>query len=276
VLNLIAALDCEAKPLVARLRLHRRDDCRAFKVFEGDNLRLLISGTGKLAAATATAYAVQLSENSAASSGDAAMFLNFGVAGHASAPIGSTLVANAVLDAGSGQRWYPAQMFSLPCSTTSITTFDAPNFDYSQPGGYDMELSGMLSSAMYWTTIELVQSVKIVSDNRPRKNGLISADTASTLIEAGLPVIEHMITHLLAIQENNHVIDDLSWLQHLYSRFRFSTYQRLALRKLLKGIQLLDGGDQRIARIAGSSASSAQLLKMLRTELQQARLSFTE
>lgn len=276
MLNIISALDCEARPLVAHLRLRRRADCHAFALFERDDLRLLVSGTGKLAAAAATAYAAQLPVNPDNNIQHATTFLNVGLAGHTTAPIGSGLVAHAVVDAGSGRRWYPAQLVKLPCPTTSITTFDTPNYDYSQPGGYDMELSGVLTSALHWTTLERVQAFKVVADNGATPNQGISAKTASMLIEKQMAAIEHMITQMQALQQNTAATDNPVWYKQLNSRYRLSTYQQLALKKLLIKARHLEDAGRRIENIARTASNGTQLLKMLRSELQETRLSFPD
>ena len=67
MLNLIVATQTEARPLIAHFHLQAANLGSAFPLYHKDDLRLIISGIGKIAAATATAYLFGLApENLAA------------------------------------------------------------------------------------------------------------------------------------------------------------------------------------------------------------------
>ena len=55
MIHLVVALPAEASPLIERLGLRRDMAGRAMRLYVGDDLRLVVSGVGKVAAAAAAA-----------------------------------------------------------------------------------------------------------------------------------------------------------------------------------------------------------------------------
>ena len=57
MINIIIAIQCEAKPLLKHYGLKGSTDHGPFRIYEGEDMRLILSGIGKIAAAAATSYA---------------------------------------------------------------------------------------------------------------------------------------------------------------------------------------------------------------------------
>ena len=78
------ALPCEAKPLVAHLRLKKEIGIQPFAVYCNDKLCLTITGLGKNAMAAGVAYTQALYAGI-----ENPILINLGVAGHQSRTIGT-------------------------------------------------------------------------------------------------------------------------------------------------------------------------------------------
>lgn len=157
----VVALPSEARPLIAHYRLVRPSQAAPFKIFQRDDVWLIISGPGKVAAAAATAHL-----HAVAGVLGCAAWLNVGIAGHGDHAVGQAAVAHKIRDRASGQLWYPPQLLRWGCATAEVVTVDRPEQDFAEPVLYDMEASGFYATACRFATSELVQCLKIVSDNR--------------------------------------------------------------------------------------------------------------
>jgi hypothetical protein len=160
-INLICALPAEAKSIASRLGLARVQPDRGFAHYRGGAVSLLVTGPGKINAAAGTAFLGALGDRR-----HEAVWVNLGVAGHAERSVGAVLLANRVTDASSGQVWYPNLLQVPPCGTDSLLTLERPDASYPHAGMVDMEASGFFPTACRFSGIELVQVLKVVSDNR--------------------------------------------------------------------------------------------------------------
>lgn len=99
----VCALHCEAKPVIDFYRLKKSHEHSAFDVYRGDDMTCVISGVGKVASAAASAWiAAGYRDHTTLT------WINLGVAGAAEHDIGELFLLNKVVDADSGQRYYPA------------------------------------------------------------------------------------------------------------------------------------------------------------------------
>ena len=151
-------------------------------------MSLIVSGVGKRAAAAAVAYLF-------ARSGEALnrIWLNVGIAGHRSRAIGEPLVADKIVDEASGRSWMPQAGFELPCDSGVVCTVDGVECDYPDDAAYDMEASGFYSTATRLAAPELVQVLKIVSDNRASGVERISRKKVEALIAARLETVGRLV-----------------------------------------------------------------------------------
>lgn len=226
-LHFIVALPAEAKPLVSHYRLKRRLGEDAFAIFESEGVGLTVSGSGKAAAAAAVGYTRALFGNHR----DGA-WLNVGIAGHGEAPLGTAWLAHKISDGDTGRRWYPALCFRPHCPSAEIRTVSQPETAYAADCLYDMEASAYIESAARFSTLELVHSLKVVSDNRG--NGIAGVDVAraSMLVEGAMEIIAHTertLRQLAAGLPSPPAVETGDWT----GRWHFTVQQTLRLEKLL-------------------------------------------
>jgi len=270
MINLIVAIPPEAKPLIRHLRLQKQT-YRSFDLFSGKNLRLLVCGVGKLAAASACAWLQGLAEqNEGASS---AAWLNIGIAGHGYQPLGTGLLAHCVGEHNSNQRWYPGFTARPPCPTSALITVEQPETRYLDNALYDMEASGFYTSCSRFSSIELIHSFKVVSDNHFSGIHNINKNYAEELISSQLGTIDRIIEllrhtqqQLAQQQQNPHYLNQC--LQH----WHFSHYQRQLLRQLLLRRQTLLPAQELWHTDFSGLKNSRQVLEYLQQQLDTQRV----
>jgi nucleoside phosphorylase len=196
MMNLVVALKAEARPLIRHYELQRRHTSTTFPVYLGTDVALVVSGPGKAAAAAATAWLQGLTQGNKANA-----WLNIGIAGHASYAVGDARIANRVTEQATNRSWYPSQVHGLDIATGSLLTVDSPENDYTVDTLYDMEAAGFYPAACRFSSSELVQCFKVVSDNRQHANTKITAKHCEQLVDSQLKTINRLVDALGNMQQ---------------------------------------------------------------------------
>ena len=229
----VTALASEARPLIEHYRMEPLEG--AFRLFGSKGYRLVISGIGKVAAAAATSYLH-------AREGEApyGVFLNVGIAGHRSRAPGEILQTHTVRDAATNAVYYPTLLGFKELESAAVTTVDTAELEFSADTLYDMEASAFYATALRFSTSELVQCLKIVSDNRETgtegdgEGGGLSKEHVSELVATHVPIIDQFAAHSLALAAE---LDPLrrhpESLERFQNRWRFTTSEKRQLRRLL-------------------------------------------
>ena len=191
VINLVTALPAEAKPIISRFTLERVQPDLGFPLYRRGPITLVVTGPGKLAAAAGTACLGTLAGRSLA-----AIQVNFGVAGHAKRQVGEILLASSITDADSGHVWQSTLPKDRPCSADDLLTLDRPDLRYRHQGMVDMEASGFFPTACRYSSAELVQVLKVVSDNHKTTAWGLSAKQVSLLMGEALETLELLLASL--------------------------------------------------------------------------------
>lgn len=265
MLNLVIALQAEAKPLISRMSLKKLTGSHAFPLFASDTCRLIISGIGKCNSAAATAWLA------GQHSTPGQTWLNVGIAGHKDQPLGTMLCANRITDNGSGRNWYPVQI-SSPLASEQLITFDQPVKDYSHSTLYDMEATGFVQTALRFSTAELVQSVKIVSDNHDHQLCDITEPLVNQLIEDQCDTLIQYCGHLQALAMEQQVVNIDEIFGLFNGRWKFSVAQQRQLERLLQRHDIVLGKLDAVPAPLLEVKRSSVVLDWLRTELQNTPL----
>jgi len=203
VINLVVALPAEAKPVIFRFGLARMqpdlDFLLSFPLYRRGRIALVVTGPGKSAAAAGTDFLAILGNCPRT-----AIWVNFGVAGHAERQIGEVLLARSIMDAESGQTWRPILPRDRLCPADDLLTLDRPDLHYRHQGLLDMEVSGFFPTACRYTSTELVQVLKVVSDNRKTTARGLSAKQVRLLMGGALDTLEALLASLEALAEARH------------------------------------------------------------------------
>jgi nucleoside phosphorylase len=230
MLNLTVALPDEARQIIHHHRLKRLHHVHAFPVYGNDELRLIVSGIGNLAAATATGYLAGMSDVS-----KNIAWLNVGIAGSKNLPVGDIVLAHKISDVIRQQHFYPTFCFEAPCSTAALQSVAAPQTDYRDELVYDMEAAGFYAAAMRFSTSELVHCIKIISDNDSLGVDNISRSSVAPLVAQSLPLISEVIGKLSAMTADLDAEDrgeeEISFIS---SRFYFTVSQQAQLKTIMQ------------------------------------------
>ncbi len=263
MIHILTALQCEAKPLKIRYRLSRLMDEQAFDVYRNDDLTLTVSGVGKTAMAAATAYTYALFGKNGLST-----WLNIGIAGHSSYTPGRVFIANKIIDEDKGKHWFPPLIYSPPCPTESLRTVSKPEFAYKKTDLYDMEAAGFYETATRFATGELIQCLKIVSDNKRSDKAPLSARFVADLIGRHLETVDTLVElqrGLARLLEE----PEPPQLSTITQRWHFSTEQRRQLTQLLNRWELLSSGQGLDIQSQPCSASAKMVLRWVREQVEQ-------
>ncbi len=268
-IHLIIALACEAKPVIEFYALKRCMDETAFPVFRNQDITLTISGVGKIAAASAVAYT-----QGRYASNQPAIWLNIGVAGHASFEIGSCRIAHKIIDHETSRNWYPTLLFttsnlfttSTMVETSEICTVSQPESQYDRDCLYEMEAAGFIATASRFSSLELIQSLKVVSDNHSVPNTTLNGQTVSRLIENQLNNINRLKQALETIR--NHTLAASNENVDLFQKhWNFTTHQLIQLKTLLSQWQILSADTLPTVDTIAQFKTSKQVIGWLRAQV---------
>jgi hypothetical protein len=261
MINLVVALPDEARPIIHHYRLKRLHHVHAFPVYSKDELRLVVSGMGSLAAATATGYLAGISGASKTMA-----WLNIGIAGSQHLPVGEVVLAHKISDTTRQQHFYPALCFDVPCSTAALRSVATPETSYLDDVVYEMEAAGFYSAAMRFSTSELIHCMKVISDNATLGIDHISTGSVVSLMGQGLPKVTALVDKLSGM------IDDLNAddrgeeeISFLSSRFYFTVSQQSQLSAMMQNwFALTDMSPLAVLNIDALKTSKALLQELQR------------
>jgi nucleoside phosphorylase len=251
-ITVVCALTAEARPLLRRWRLPRIRE-RPFHLFATPRHRVIVSGIGAHACAAAVGYA-------AATQAPAThhLWINFGIAGHATATLGHTVIATRVSHVRAGDVWYPSLLVEPAWPGGDVLTHDQPVVEYPERHYCDMEASAFMAAASRVAPLDLVQVVKVVSDNRQHAPQAVDARLIERLVDAQLDAFENWLerwqTRLGELPQA--CADALH--DELLARWRYTHAERTQLMQLCTRWRLL-GTPQLNAELAACRDAQALL-----------------
>ena len=229
MLKIVVSLFCEAKPLIDRYKL-KQQSSSIFPIYQNETISLIISGVGSLNASAAT---IHLHHESRGELDD--LWLNIGIAGHREAEIGAPFLVSKISHKNLKRSFYPYLPLKHNFKLASLCTLDSPSQDYLLDTLYDMEGYGFYLPALKLSTVERIQSLKIVSDNKQTNLKEISKGSVSDLIEQNLKEIEALIT---AMQTQKKEISLHPEFEQIKNYAHFSETEKHTLYRLLNTLHL--------------------------------------
>ena len=190
LMTLMVALTCEAKPWIDFYRLKKRC-ARPFALYESDDLQLVISGIGAISMATAVGWVGGLNERTR-------IWLNLGTAGHATRPLGDIFHVHGSAPSVVGRAHYPPLVARWLGDSDALLSVDQPSSDYPEGAAVDMEANAFYVAAIRFSNAELVQSLKVVSDNAEFGFELLNAEKITQLMQ---PHVDRVDQYLQALSE---------------------------------------------------------------------------
>ena len=268
-MNFIVALSCEAKPIIDELRLTKQFSPTPFPVFRNDFHRLVVSGIGKVAAAAATGFLL----GSSSTKREVQAYLNVGIAGHGTLQTNTAFIASCISDDQDKAIFYPPQIIDSDFELSRLCTCSHPNQKYEKGLGFDMEAHAFYSIASRSATRELIQVLKVVSDNEGRSLESIQP----TMVK------EYICNHLLSILTFAQELDTLAKeispnletldLQEKARKIHpFSQSQIFQLDRLISHSRTFDLEEKNLIELIEKSNSPKEAIHNLNTFIDPARI----
>ena len=268
MLNLVVATHAEAEPVISALKLKKIP--ALLTCYQNQQTHLVITGIGKCNSAAACGWIAEKSSRQSKTtySVKSGAWLNVGIAGHQHAELGTLMAAHKVTDFSTNKVWYPHRLFQSIASS-DLVTVDEPQSDYLTDQLYDMEASAFIESARHFSHAELVQSLKVVSDNEQQPYSNISAKLATKLIAENIELIVECIETLQTLAQsiaptNEHISDTI------LERWHFSVSQSVQLERILQRYSTILSPMTEIPADLQKQESSKEVLRWLQTALDSA------
>jgi len=169
----VTALHLEARIFAEGLDLRKDTASKRIPIYRGGEFSLIVSGTGKINAATATAWALEYLAHRGCGTASA---VNFGIcgSGDTTVPTGTVFLVNKILDFSSGRTFFPDILQAHNFPEAPLQTRDrALERSVSGNSGhvtdeatlYDLEASGFFGAAARFLPPDRISCLKIVSDH---------------------------------------------------------------------------------------------------------------
>ena len=250
----------EAEALIEILGLKHSAELSAqgFPFYTNDDAtsRLVISGVGKINAAAATAWLGGISSNE---NGTAA-WINFGICGALESETGIVFRAGRITDEATGKSWYPPAVWKREKNdfgVVEVITVDAPSSDYPPSGKVvEMEAAGFVPAALRFSTSELVQVIKVVSDNRSDGIETVNPKSIRELCHTAATEVvgwTKKVTELAA--EFSNLTEHPELVKEVLNRFHFSETRKHQLNRLVRRALVLESETEVKKAIADSKSA---------------------
>ena len=162
MLYIVTALYIEAKPLISLFNLKKDNTYTKFQVFSNENIKLIISGTGKIKSATALTYLIS---NKDIKENEYIINIGFIASLNNNSQLGDIVYISKIQNAYSDTTFYPEIIYKHNFLEGSLTTFDKiidnkiENIEY-----IDMEAYGFFQIASIFFKKDKIIVLKIISD----------------------------------------------------------------------------------------------------------------
>jgi nucleoside phosphorylase len=262
MISFLVALNSEAKPLVDFYRLKKTEQGPFSHYVSRDSsveIELVVVGIGALSMAAGVAWLAGKTPLRNR------VWLNLGIAGHADMPIGQIALVHGCSDSVQSRAHYPPQVAKWAQPTAGCLSFNAPCTDYPGNALVDMEAHAFFTTAIKFSSSEVVQSLKVVSDNRDSNIEDLNATKISELISPHIETIIAYATSLHALAKQNLVLSEKSefpqteWLDSL----RATHSQRLQVLELMRKALVLDALHESVVNKLSASNNVSELITQL-------------
>jgi len=175
-----------------------------------------------------------------------------------------------VTDLISGNTHYPPLLLDINCETTELISVDVPETVYRENSAYDMEGSAFYGVASRFVSSELVQIVKIVSDNLDNPSGEITKNKTQVWVTDNLTTIAAIVDQLQSITFDYNLIYALSsQYLRLVEKVHLTASQQVQLKNLVSRFHALGGTELERKLTPESHKSSRNLIKKLKLLIEE-------
>jgi nucleoside phosphorylase len=242
---IVTALAGEAIPIINAFKLKKDISYSKFDLFKNENMKLILSGSGKIKSAIATMYMIVKDPPRPEDH-----ILNIGICGTGQEEhkIGQMFLVNKIEDFSNGKTYYPEQVFKHSLPEEKLITYDTPvrRKDIADIPLclVDMEAAGFYEAASTHFHSHRIHILKIVSDHL--KTEKLTGTFVQSLLEKNVPTLKTIFkqTTQTPVPDAN-VLNDKDYMlfDSLSNDLKLSTTQRFQILDLIKSYKIRSGGD---------------------------------
>lgn len=197
---------------------------------------------------------------------DMPILLNLGIAGHRSHTLGNLILGQKIINPETNRNFYPQLPFAVQCATEAIATRLHPEAQYLDDYVYDMEAAGFYEIAVKFSSCELIQVVKVISDNAQSPISVITEAAVERWVDSQLANIQILIEQLTHLRSFT-LMDNIERIQQqLSEQFHFTVSHSIKLKALLHRWRLLKG-DAELKWVDARPKNAKELLSWIEAEL---------
>ena len=232
---IVCALFIEAKPLINYYKLKRDMTDNFYQVFKGDEVSLIISGTGKVSSVCAVSHIL----SRGFSSED--LIVNAGLCGSSVYDKGSAFLVNKIVDNSTKREFFPDILVKHNFDEEYVETFDKPVSGDHKSGLCDMEASGFFQASLKYMPSHAVHVIKIVSDNLEGTH--VDVEAAENMIELKVKDIDSYINDIKQIMKKDKFFEDFEEIiiESAVKNLNLTESQQVILKKQSIGFKLRHG-----------------------------------
>ena len=256
-MNFVIAFMGEARPIIDYYGLQKVSH-RSHQLFQNNRHSLILSGPGKDRASLATEVLAKLTDipNQA--------WINLRIAGPGTFAKGDLFIAAKIEDDQTEKSFFPPQIYGSSLKVGTVITCTKPSHQYKHGQGYDMESHAFYQAAIGYSIRELVQVIKIVSDNPTQPVDKFSPKEAPNLIIQHLPAIDALVMQMdqacESLQTDQALEESFIAINKTHS---FSFTRSHQLYNLVKHAKLLDLDMNIVQELARSSANASDAIQKI-------------
>lgn len=266
-MNFICALLAEASPIIDHLGLEKQRLPSPFALFQSLNHKLVVSGIGKRNMSTAVGFLHGIAPKKNTP------WLNLGIAGHGSAQVGSLLRVSKCIDLSTGKIFYSPQVAHCNTTKTILHTCDQPTSGYPENVAYDMEGSSFFETASRFSPREMVESVKIVSDNSESPLSGFEKSIVSSLISKVISQVEPLIIELDSMERDLAPPEALNQaFKEISANHRLSSTQTHQVQKIIRQAHVLQLPISKVLALFQGTSNVKSALSKIDQLLEERRL----
>lgn len=167
MIYIVCALFIEAKPLIKKYDLKKENSFQKFQIFSNEDMKLIISGVGKIKSAIAITY---LFENFKVKESDFIINLGYCASTNYNDKLNEIVMISKIKSAYSNQAYYPDMLYkhdfiegTTICYDKVVETYESEASKYENIY-IDMESIGFFEAASMYLKKDKIIVLKLISD----------------------------------------------------------------------------------------------------------------
>ena len=272
MLYIVTALYIEAKPLISLFNLKKDNSYTKFQVFSNEDVKLIISGTGKVKSATALTYLVSKED---IKKNDYIVNIGF-VASNKNSQLGDIVYVSKIQNAYSNFDFYPEMIYKHNFLEGSLTTFDSivekkiENIEY-----IDMEAYGFFQTASIFFKKDKIMVLKIVSDilkNKAEDRILVDFKNENLFSESYNNIYKFLVNFKTVNDDSDFTITEQELIKKVLENLRLSDTMTYELFNILKYLKIKYGSIDILKKYENIEVTSKVQAKKLFEEIKNISL----